>query len=54
MVNVRHETIAKEVVVAIISKYNMTGDIVERAGEIGEAAGKMNAAVVNAVEKASP
>ncbi len=53
MAQVREEETAKEITVAIVSKLAFGGDPATRADQIGEAAGKIYAKIIKAVEAAN-
>ena len=53
MAQVRDEETAKEITIAIVSKLDFGISVVTRADEIGEAAGKIYANIIEAVAAAN-
>ncbi len=53
MAQVREEETAKEITVAIVSKLAFGGEPATKADAIGEAAGKIYAKIIKAVEAAN-
>jgi len=52
MAKASEESAAVEITVAVLSRLTIGGDIATRADEIGEAAGKIYAKVIEAIEAA--
>jgi len=53
MADVRIEQIAKEITIAIISRFDLGGAVEKRAGDLGKAAGQIYAEVIKAVVEAN-